>query len=185
MNSKNKVFKYNHQSEVTLAELMVPSNANFSGKIHGGYILSLMDKVAYASACKHSERYCVTANIGGVDFLNPVEVGELLTLRAKVNYVGTSSMVVGIRVESQNIVTGVSKHCNSSFFTMVAVGEDGEKVKVPGLILDSEEDIRRFARSKTRIEQKQSRKKEYDDNSFSIEDHLAELQDQNVIIELL
>ena len=76
---------------------------NFRRKIHGGFILSLMDKAAFASASKFSGQYCVTASVNRVDFLNPIEVGELVTMKSSVNYVGNSSMVVGIRVESQNI----------------------------------------------------------------------------------
>ena len=113
-------FKTPNESEVILTELMLPSYSNFSGKIHGGFILAMMDKAAFASASKFSGEYCVTASVNRVDFLNPIEVGELVTLRAKVNYVGHSSMVVGIRVESQNIRTGIIKHCNSSYFSMVA-----------------------------------------------------------------
>jgi len=79
---------------------MLPSHSNFGGKIHGGFILSLLDQVAFACAAKHSENYCVTASVDRVDFLNPVEVGELLTLKSSVNYVGRTSMVVGVRVES-------------------------------------------------------------------------------------
>ena len=115
MNSKYKTVK---DSRVTISELMLPSHSNFSGKIHGGYILSLLDQIAFACASKHSRAYCVTASVDTVDFLNPVEVGELVTMRASINYVGRTSMVVGIRVESEHIQTGKTKHCNSSYFTM-------------------------------------------------------------------
>ena len=104
----NNNYKKPEESEIILTELMLPSHSNFSGKIHVGFILSLMDKAAFASASKFSGEYCVTASVNRVDFLNPIEVGELVTMRAKINYVGKSSMVVGIRVESQNIRTGVA-----------------------------------------------------------------------------
>ena len=87
---------------------MQPSHSNFGGKVHGGYILSLMDQIAFACASKHSQSYCVTASVNRVDFLNPVEVGDLLTLKASINYTGRTSMVVGVRVESENIITGKS-----------------------------------------------------------------------------
>lgn len=90
-------------SEATLTELMIPSYANFGGKIHGGILLSLMDKIAYVCAAKHAGNYCVTASIDTVDFLKPIEVGELVSLLASINYVGYSSMVVGIRVISENV----------------------------------------------------------------------------------
>lgn len=118
-------------SRISISELMLPSHSNFSGKIHGGYILSLMDKIAFACASKYSGRYCVTASVDTVDFLSPIEVGELVTLKACVNYVGRSSMVVGIRVISQNIQTGKIKHSNSSYFTMVAKDDAGNSVTVP------------------------------------------------------
>ena len=84
------------ESQTTLTELMIPSYANFGGKVHGGLILSLMDKVAYVCATKHAENYCVTASVSGVNFLAPVDVGDLVSLRASVNYVGSSSLIVGI-----------------------------------------------------------------------------------------
>src|SRR5579885_352905 len=90
-------------SQTTITELMVPSYANFGGKIHGGILLSLMDKVAYVCASKHAGNYCVTASIDYVDFLQPVDVGELVSLKASVNYVGNSSLVIGIRITSENV----------------------------------------------------------------------------------
>lgn len=131
-------------SKVTLSELMLPSYSNFSGKIHGGYILSLMDKIAFASASKFSGYYCVTASVNTVNFLNPIEIGELVTLKASVNFVGRSSMIVGIRVDSENIRTGTKNHCNSSYFTMVAKDEEGNSIEVPGLTISSKDEIRRF-----------------------------------------
>lgn len=144
-------------SKVTISELMLPSHANFSGKIHGGYILMLMDQIAFASASKYCGSYCVTASVDTVDFLNPIEVGELITLKASVNYVGNSSMVVGIRVTSENIQTGKVKHCNSSYFTMVAKDSEGKNVTVPPLHLCSLEDVRRFYNSLKRISLKKER----------------------------
>src|SRR5437868_14774329 len=131
-------------SQTTITELMIPSYANFGGKIHGGILLSMMDKVAYACASKHAGTYCVTVSVDKVEFLQPVEVGELVALKASVNYVGRTSLVVGIRVESQNVKTGVIKHTNSSFFTMVAKGDDNKPMQVPELILENEEDVKRF-----------------------------------------
>jgi uncharacterized protein (TIGR00369 family) len=132
------------ESQTVITELMIPSYSNFGGKIHGGILLSLMDKVAYVCASKHSGTYCVTVTIDRVEFLEPVEVGELVSLKASVNYVGRTSMIVGIRVESQNVRTGVIKHTNSSFFTMVAKGDDDRPCMVPKLILETHEDIKRF-----------------------------------------
>jgi uncharacterized protein (TIGR00369 family) len=132
------------ESQTIITELMIPAYANFGGKIHGGILLSLMDKVAYACASKHAGTYCVTVTVDRVEFLEPVEVGELVSLKASVNYVGRSSMIIGIRVESQNVRTGIVKHTNSSFFTMVAKGDDDKPVSVPALILETDEDVKRF-----------------------------------------
>ena len=145
-------FKSAHESRVSITELMLPSHSNFGGKVHGGHILNLMDQIAFACASKHSQCYCVTASVNRVDFLHPVEVGELLTLRASINYTGRTSMVVGVRVESENITKGTKRHCNSSYFTMVAKDEDGKSIPIPGLILENEQGVRRFARSKKRKE---------------------------------
>lgn len=131
-------------SRTTITELMIPSFANFSGKVHGGILLSLMDKVAYVCASKHSGAYCVTVSVDGVEFKEPVEVGELVSLSASVNYVGNSSMIIGIRVDSLKPKSGDTKHTNSCYFTMVAKNEDGSLMSVPQLILETEEDVRRF-----------------------------------------
>ncbi|OIQ31687.1 MAG: acyl-CoA thioesterase [Crocinitomix sp. MedPE-SWsnd] len=131
-------------SRTTITELMIPSFANFSGKVHGGLLLSLMDKVAYVCASKHSGAYCVTVSVDGVEFKEPVEVGELVSLAASINYVGNSSMIVGIRVVSLKPKTGIEKHTNSCYFTMVAKNEDGSLMTVPRLILESNDDMRRF-----------------------------------------
>jgi len=163
---------------------MLPSHSNFSGKIHGGYILSLLDQIAFACASKFSGTYCVTASVDTVDFLKPIEVGELVTMRASVNYVGKTSMVVGIRVEAENIRTGVSKHCNSSYFTMVAKDENNNSVKVPGLLLDDTIEIQRFLKAIKRLEMKKNRQDEFDKDDFILHDYLTELENYNVKIEL-
>jgi uncharacterized protein (TIGR00369 family) len=171
-------------TQVTISELMLPSHSNFSGKIHGGYILSLLDQIAFACASKFSRTYCVTASVDTVDFLNPIEVGELVTMKASVNYVGSTSMVIGIRVEAENIRTGVKKHCNSSYFTMVAKDENNNSMKVPGLILDDTIEIQRFLKAIKRLEMKRNRQKEFDREDFMPHDYLKELENYNVKIEL-
>ena len=140
----DRIFKTVASSDISISELMLPSHTNFSGKIHGGYVLSLLDQIAFACASKFSGNYCVTASVDTVNFLNPIEVGELVTMKASVNYVGKSSMIIGIRVEAENIQTGKIKHCNSSYFTMVAKKNSGKSVTVPGLILSNQNDLRRF-----------------------------------------
>lgn len=163
---------------------MLPSHSNFGGKIHGGYILNLMDQIAFACASKHSETYSVTASVDTVDFLNPIEIGELVTMKASLNFVGKTSMVVGIRVESENIRTGKIKHCNSSYFTMVAKDDNGKSVSVPGLILHTENEIKRFIRAIKRKETKIHRAEEFNGSSFSLENYKEFLKGYNIKIEL-
>lgn len=169
-------------SKITLSELMLPSHSNFSGKIHGGYLLKLMDQIAFACASKYSGCYCVTASVDTVDFLNPVEIGELVTLKASVNYVGKTSMVVGIRVISEQIQTGVKKHCNSSYFTMVAKDESGNNVNVPKLIISDMEEVRRFYDSINRIENKKKYKALEMSFDYQSEEALEHLTHYNVVL---
>ena len=169
-------------SQVILKELMVPSYANFGGKVHGGVILGLMDKIAYTCAASHCKGYCVTASVDSVDFMNPVEVGDLLTLYASVNYVGTSSMEVGIKVESENFREGTVKHTNTSYFTMVALSEETRKpIKVAGLLLEDEEEIRRFVMGKLRKKLRRAHQQEIDDigEALDIGQAMIELQGEN------
>ncbi|MGV8879731.1 MAG: acyl-CoA thioesterase [Sphingobacteriaceae bacterium] len=147
-------------SKTTLTELMIPSYANFGGKIHGGILLSLMDKIAYVCAAKHDGNYCVTASIDTVDFLQPIEVGELVSLLASVNYVGHSSMVVGIRVISENVKTHEVKHTNTSYFTMVAMDDEHRTLQVPGLLLTTHQEVRRFMEAIERKKLKQHYRQE-------------------------
>ena len=131
-------------SEIVITELMIPSYANFGGKVHGGILLSLMDKVAYVCASKFSEMYCVTVAVEGVEFLAPVEVGELVSFKAAVNFVGNTTMIVGIRVESLNVKTGKTTHTNSCYFTMAAKDEHGTLMMVPKLLVENDLQLRRF-----------------------------------------
>jgi len=155
-------------SRLSMSELMIPAYANFGGKIHGGILLSLMDKVAYACAAKHAGRYCVTVSVDGVDFLQPVEVGDLVTCLASVNYVGRTSMIVGIKVLAENFVSGIAKHTNTSFFTMVAKGDDGKPAIVPELVLESREELRRFVEAKTRIALRNAYRDQLDDHRTNL-----------------
>lgn len=150
-------------SMTTITELMIPSYANFGGKIHGGILLSMMDKVAYACGSKHSGAYCVTVSVDKVEFLQPVEVGELVSLHASVNWVGRSSMIIGIRVEAQNVKLGTIKHTNSCYFTMVAKDDDDKPTQVPALILENPEQVKRFMEALKMREIKQKIRDEMDD----------------------
>lgn len=137
-------FKTVAASKITITELMIPSYANFGGKIHGGILLSLMDKAAFACASKHAGSYCVTVSVDTVDFMQPIEVGELVSLNAAVHYVGKSSMLIGIHVVSENVTDSTVRNTNTSFFTMVAKDKSDKPKEVPGLILETEDEVKRF-----------------------------------------
>lgn len=181
---KQPNFKSVKFSQTTITELMVPANANFGGKVHGGIILSLMDKVAYACSAKHAGGYCVTVSMNAVDFLAPVEVGDLVHLHAKVNYVGTSSIVVGVKVVSENITTGECTHTNTSYLTMVALDENRKTRKVPGLILETKQEIRKFLEAKKRLnlinEYKETVNRTFE--SIDIEKELGNIEKGNCMI---
>lgn len=181
---KSKSVSY---SRTTITELMIPSYANFGGKIHGGILLSLMDKVAYACASKHAGTYVVTVSVDGVNFLQPIEVGELLSLHASVNHVGRSSMVIGIRVISENVKTGEQKHTNTSYFTMVAKDEaTGKPTEVPKLELENRDDIRRCLEAVRRKQLKENYKDDFDNkiSELQLEDNLHLLDNERVVINL-
>jgi uncharacterized protein (TIGR00369 family) len=171
-------------SKTTITELMIPSYANFGGKIHGGILLSLMDKVAYACAAKHAGTYCVTVSVEGVEFLHPVEVGQLVSLHASVNYVGRTSLVVGIRVVAEDIRTSQQLHTNTSYFTMVAKNEEGRPTEVPPLILESKEQARRFLEAIKRKSLKAAYSVELDNEktSIEVESDLHHLEKERVIL---
>jgi uncharacterized protein (TIGR00369 family) len=180
----NSIYKTVASSNITISELMLPSHTNFSGKIHGGYILSLLDQIAFACASKFSGNYCVTASVDTVDFLRPIEVGELVTMKASVNYVGNSSMVVGIRVESENIQTGKINHCNSSYFTMVSKDKEGKNARVPGLILSDLEEVRRFCNCIKQISLKKEKDRHEENFNYSSIETLDSLTKYNVLVQI-
>lgn len=120
---------------ITLAEVMTPDMANFSGFVHGGHLMSLLDKAAYACAARYSGHYVVTLSADSILFKEPIFVGELVIFYATVNYVGTSSMEVGIKVIAEDLKKGTQRHTNTSYFTMVAVDEKGKPTPVRKLAL--------------------------------------------------
>src|SRR5690606_33033916 len=135
--------------------LMTPDMANFSGNVHGGTILKLLDQVAYACASRYAGRYVVTLSVDQVMFRQPIHVGELVTFLASVNHTGTSSMEVGIKVLAENIRTQEVRHANSCFFTMVAVDDDGKPVAVPMLRAFTPNERRRHAAAQVRRQLRQ------------------------------
>ena len=137
-----------HQLAMTV--LMTPDMANFAGNVHGGTILKLLDQVAYACASRYAGRYVVTLSVDQVTFRQPIHVGELVTFLASVNYTGTTSLEVGIKVITENIQAHLVRHANSCFFTMVAVDEGGKPTAVPPLKPSTPDEQRRFEGAKVR-----------------------------------
>ncbi len=132
----------NHQ--LSMSVLMTPDMANFSGNVHGGTILKLLDQVAYACAARYAGGYVVTLSVDQVNFKQPIHVGELVTFLASVNFTGRTSMEVGIKVVTENIHAGVVRHSNSCYFTMVAVDKEGKSKEVPQLEPSNRDEQRRF-----------------------------------------
>jgi acyl-CoA hydrolase len=130
-------------SQLEMVVLMTPDMANFSGKVHGGALLNLLDRVAYSCAARFSQHYAVTLSVDQVTFRQPIHVGELVTFRASVNYAGRTSMEIGVRVEAEDIRSGERRHTNSCYFTMVAVDAAGKPTAVPPLVIDTPVKARR------------------------------------------
>lgn len=130
--------------------LMTPDMANFSGKVHGGALLNLLDRVAFSCASRYSKQYAVTLSVDQVIFKEPINVGELVTFRASVNHTGRTSMEIGVRVEAENIRTGHRRHTNSCYFTMVAVDDTGRPVEVPPLTPSNPTDLKRHQAAELR-----------------------------------
>ncbi len=128
---------------IIMAEVMAPEMANFHGNVHGGHILRLLDQVAYVCASRYSGQYIVTLSVDQVIFKEPIHVGELVSFHASVNYVGNTSMEVGIRVIAENLLTRETRHTNTCYFTMVALDKNRRPTKVPPLELHTEVQKRR------------------------------------------
>ena len=137
------------ERELTMTVLMTPDMANFSGNVHGGVLLKLLDQVAYACASRYAGCYVVTLSVDQVLFKQPIHVGELVTFFAAVNHVGRTSLEVGIKVVAEDIQQRLVRHTNSCYFTMVA-WENGQSVPVTPLPLDSEVQKRRFHQAEIR-----------------------------------
>ena len=137
------VHKRAAEAQIQVSELMMPDQANIFGKVFGGEVVALIDKAAYVAAARHAQMMCVTVSFDRVDFHTPVNVGELVHIKAHVDFVGHSSLGVGVEVYSENVQTGEMRHTNSSYVTMVAI-KDGKPAEVPRLICETDDEKRRF-----------------------------------------
>lgn len=139
-------------SQVTMTELVLPSHTNALGTVFGGTIMSWIDIAAAIAAQRHSNKEVVTASIDRLDFVAPVYKGWVVNLHASVNYTSRTSMEVGVRVEAENPKTGEMFHTASAYTTFVALGSNGKPVEIPELILETDDQKRRFADAKKRRE---------------------------------
>jgi acyl-CoA hydrolase len=151
------------ESRVEMAQVMLPVDANQAGNVHGGSIMKLIDTAAGIVALRHCRSNVVTASMDRLDFHEPVFIGELVLLRASINYVGETSMEIGVRVEAENLMTGEVRHTNSAYLTMVALDEHRRPRQVPRVVPQTQDERRRFeegkARAQRRRELRQVRKK--------------------------
>jgi len=136
------------------SQLMMPQHANVLGNVFGGVVLSMMDTTAAVSAIRHARRVCVTVSVDRVDFREPIHVGDLLIMKSSVNYVGRTSMEIGVRVETENLLTGVRLHTNSCYLTFVAIDRNGTPVPVPPLKPETPDEIRRHEAARARRERR-------------------------------
>jgi uncharacterized protein (TIGR00369 family) len=141
-------------SSVTLTQMMEVTDANVAGNVHGGVIMRLVDTAAALAAIKHSGGLALTVAIDEMTFLEPVHIGEVLTLRASVNDVGTTSMECGVRVEAHDPLADVVRHVNTGYLVFVAVDDEGRPRPVPPLLVESEEERRRQREAKLRRERR-------------------------------
>ena len=141
-----------HESNITTSYVMMPEDANPAGNVHGGVIMKFIDNAAGVVAVRHARSNAVTASIDRVDFISPVYPGDLVTCKASLNYVGRRSMEIGVRVETENLLTGECRHTASAYLTYVALDRAGKPREVPPLILETEEEKQRNQEAKARRE---------------------------------
>ncbi|MDY6839278.1 MAG: acyl-CoA thioesterase [Thermodesulfobacteriota bacterium] len=146
-------------SRVEMAQVMLPVDANQAGNVHGGSIMKLIDTAAGIVALRHCRSNVVTASMDRLDFHEPVFIGELVILRASINYVGETSMEVGVRVEAENLMTGEVRHTNSAYLTMVALDENRRPMEVPRVVPEAQEEKRRFEEGRTRAQRRRELRK--------------------------
>ena len=138
------------ESQAEMSDMMMPQDANILGHVFGGVILSMMDKCAAISAFRHARNNCVTVSFDRVDFREPIHVGDLVVMKSSVNYVGTTSMEVGVKVEAEDLVSGRRRHTNSCYVTFVAIDRNGRPLEVPAIVPEGPDEQRRYAAAKER-----------------------------------
>ena len=151
------------ECRIVISHMMLPQDANPSGNVHGGVIMKLIDSAAGVVAIRHARSNVVTASIDRLDFHHPVYVGNLVTLEADLNWVGKSSMEIGVRAESEDLISGRVRHVATAYLTFVALDENGQPKPVPPLALETDEEKRRFRMAEARREDRLRQKIREDD----------------------
>ena len=154
-------------SESQVSELMMPQDVNNLGNVFGGAILSMVDRAAAVAAMRHSSCTSVTVSIDRVDFKEPIYAGELVTCMARVNFVGRTSMEVGVRVEAEDLLSGVKRHTNTCYLTFVAIDQHGRPIKVRPLKIETEVEQRHWNEAKRRREFRHALAKELGEENYS------------------
>ncbi len=139
-----------HESAIIMSQLMNPEDTNIAGNVHGGVIMKLIDNAAGCAAFRHARSNVVTASIDRLDFYNPVFMGDLVTVKASLNFAGKTSMELGVRVEAENLITGYIRHTASAYLTFVALDGDGHPLKIAPLIAETDEEKRRIREAENR-----------------------------------
>jgi acyl-CoA hydrolase len=151
--------RFVRESESDYSELALPNDANTFGNLLGGKIMHLVDLAGAIAAMKHCRNPVVTASVDHMDFIHPVRIGQLVRLRASVNRAFRTSMELGVKVWVEDLVTGAERHVSSAYLTFVAIDANGQRVPVPPVIPETEEEKRRYEEAGARREYRLSRKK--------------------------
>lgn len=150
--------KRTQDSSITMSHVMLPQDTNPAGNVHGGVVMKHIDNAAVTVAIRHTRCNAVTASIDRMDFYNPVFLGNILVLKARLNLVGRTSMEIGVRAEAEDPYSGTISHTASAYLTVVALDEKGRPKEAPPLILETQDEIRRHnaarARRKARLEER-------------------------------
>jgi uncharacterized protein (TIGR00369 family) len=153
------------ETRVIMGQVMNPESSNPAGNVHGGDIMKLIDTAGGVAATRHARAHVVTASIDRIDFHYPVYVGDLLILKASVNFVGKTSMEIGVRVEAENPITGNIRHTGSAYLTYVALDDNRRPINLPPLILETDEDRHRNGEAAQRRQMRLSVKKKENENA--------------------
>lgn len=152
--TKNRIMKTVSESSIEMREMVMPNHTNPQNNIFGGVVMGWIDIAAAMVASRHCQKHVATVHISDIDFYAPIKVGYHVLIQASLNYVGSSSMIVGVKVTSENPSTGDTRVTTKAYLTFVALDDLGRPVPVPGLVPETEDEIRRYENAKKRVDLK-------------------------------